>query len=129
MGRRQPEGGYTQGVQIIQLGLYSVEIAYSVAVAVGKTVDKQLIGDFALFLARSVGGYHYFVAVIGDGLRLFIAGCCQQRQQRQYKEQAFHIVIFKWDLQVRIRGLQAKIIAENDYSTVAVPALKLKVIF
>ena len=86
VGRGEPEGGYSQRIQIVQSGLNAVEIAYPVAVAVGKTVDKQLVGDFALFLAGGVGWYHYFIAVVGSGLRLFIAGCGQQMQQRQYEE-------------------------------------------
>ena len=53
MDRRKPQGCHSHYVwKIIQLWANSVEITDAVAVAVGKTVDKQLVGDFALLLAK-----------------------------------------------------------------------------
>ena len=74
MGRAQPQSRGAQAIQVVQLVLDALEVADTVAVAVGEGIDQQLVGGGSALIAVKRGRSGHNSHLGGAGLGYAHAG-------------------------------------------------------
>ena len=69
MRRREPQSRGPDGIQVVQLGDDALEVADTVAVAVGEGIYQQLVGGRRTLVAVECGGLRGKCPDVGAGLR------------------------------------------------------------